>query len=365
MCKRCVMDTTDVDIEFDEKGYCNYCNRYYNEYVNKYPMDDKKGKIYLENMVSLIKNSGKGKPYDCMIGLSGGADSSYLAKKVVDLGLRPLAIHFDSGWNSEMSVNNIEAIVKSLNLDLKTIVCDWDEMRDLQVAFLKASVPNCDIPQDHSFYAILWKEAAKNNIKFILSGHNMATESILPTSWGYKSRDLRYLNGIHKKFGKIKLKKYPRLGFLGLYIYYPIIKNIKMEFPLDYMSYNKKNAINELEQTIGWKKYGGKHHESIFTRFFQSYYLPNKFGYDKRKPHLSSLIVSNQITRDDALNELSKDPYNGMNFIQDKNFVLKKLRISENEFIEIMTKPPRSYKDYQSNIWLYNFLGKINNFIKQ
>ena len=328
-------------------------------------MDDKKGKIYLENMVSRIKKSGKGKPYDCMIGLSGGADSSYLAKKVVDLGLRPLAIHFDSGWNSEMSVNNIEAIVKSLNLDLKTIVCDWDEMRDLQVAFLKASVPNCDIPQDHSFYAILWKEAAKNNIKYILSGHNMATESILPGSWGYKSRDLRYLNDIHKKFGKIKLKKYPRLGFLGLYLYYPIIKNIKMEFPLDYMSYNKNNAINELEQTIGWKKYGGKHHESIFTRFFQSYYLPTKFGYDKRKPHLSSLIVSNQITRTKALNELTKDPYSGMNFIQDKDFVLKKLRISEDVFEKIMTNNPKSYKNYQSNIWLYNFLGKINNFIKQ
>jgi len=353
------MDTSDVDIEFDTNGNCNYCNRYFNEFVKTYPMNDEGGIEYINNLVNRIKNSAKGKQYDCMIGLSGGADSSFLAKKVVELGLKPLAIHFDSGWNSEMSVNNIEAIVKNLNLDLKTIVCDWTEMRDLQVSFLKASVPNCDIPQDHSFYSILWKEAAKNNIKYILSGHNMATESILPTSWGYKSRDLRYLNDIHRKYGSMKLKKYPKLGFFGLYIYYPIIKNIKMVFPLDFMTYNKREAIDELEQTIGWKKYGGKHHESIFTRFFQAYYLPKKFGFDKRKAHLSSLIVSNQISRDEALDELKKDPYDDINFSEDKNFVLKKLRLSEDEFEKIMNKKPKSYKDYKSNIKLYNFLGKL------
>ena len=364
MCKRCVMDTTDVDIEFDEKGYCNYCNRYYNEYKKKYPMDDKKGKIYLENMVSRIKKSGKGKQYDCMIGLSGGADSSYLAKKVVDLGLKPLAIHFDSGWNSEMSMNNIEVVVKNLNLDLKTIVCNWDEMRDLQVGFLKASVPNADIPQDQAFHATLWREASKNNVNYILSGHNMSTESILPTSWGYRFTDLRYLNGIHKKYGGMKLKQYPKLNMFKLYFYYPFIKRIKVLHPLDYMSYNKNKAIKELEQTIGWKKYGGKHHESVFTRFFQAYYLPQKFGYDKRKPHLSSLIVSNQISRDEALNELSKDPYEGISFFEDRDYIIKKLRLSKIGFDKIMNTKPKAYTDYKSNAVLLDFLKKLKGIMK-
>ena len=291
-----------------------------------------------------LKLKGKGNQYNCLIGLSGGADSSFLAKKVVDLGLRPLAIHFDSGWNSEMSVNNIEVLVKKLNFDLKTIVCDWNEMRDLQVSFFKASVPNCDIPQDHAFYSILWKEATKHNIKYIISGHNMSTESILPVSWGYKSRDLRYLNDIQNKFGTKKLRNYPKLGFFNLYFYYPYVKKIKMVFPLDYMSYNKKEAISHLEKTIGWKQYGGKHHESIFTRFFQAYYLPKKFGFDKRKPHLSSLIVSNQISREEALSELKKDPYQDLNFEEDRAFVLKKLRLSESEFQKIMKLPKKIIK---------------------
>jgi asparagine synthase (glutamine-hydrolysing) len=362
-CKRCVMDTTDENIEFDENGFCNHCNKYYNVYVNKYPMNDEAGKDYMTRIVKQIKIDGKDKPYDCMIGLSGGADSSYLAKKVVELGLRPLAIHFDSGWNSEMSVNNIETIVKSLKLDLKTIVCDWNEMRDLQVSFLKASIPNCDIPQDHAFMAILWKEAAKNNIKYILSGHNMATESILPSSWGYRPSDLKFLMNIHKTFGTKKLKNYPRLGFFRRHLFFPIIKNIKIEYPLDYMYYNKKEAIHELERTIGWKQYGGKHHESIFTRFFQSYYLPTKYGFDKRKPHMSSLIVSNQISREEALNELSKDPYNDKDFRQDRDFVLKKLRLSKDSFEEIMSRPIKNYQDYKSNAWLYNFLLKIKKHI--
>jgi asparagine synthase (glutamine-hydrolysing) len=364
-CKRCIMDTTDEKIEFDENGFCNHCNKYFNVYVKNYPMNDDAGKDQISRMIEKIKKEGKGKPYDCMIGLSGGADSSFLAKRVVELGLKPLAIHFDSGWNSEMSVNNIETIVKSLKLDLKTIVCDWEEMRDLQVSFLKASIPNCDIPQDHAFYSVLWKEAAKNNIKYILSGHNMATESILPSSWGYRSSDLRYLKNIQNTFGNKKLVFYPRLGFFNQYIYYPMIKNIKIIFPLDYMNYNKEAAMKELKDTIGWKQYGGKHHESIFTRFSQAYYLPKKFGFDKRKPHLSSLIVSNQISRDDAINILSKDPYNDMNLKQDREFVLKKLRISEELFEEIMNTPPKSYRDYKSNARLYSLLLKIKTFINR
>jgi len=358
MCTRCIMDTTALEIEFDEKGVCNFCRRY-DEFLKKYPLDTERGKEQLDKIVEEVRKGGRGKDYDCVIGLSGGIDSSYVACKVVELGLRPLAIHFDSGWNSEISVSNIEKTVKKLNLQLYTFVCDWEEMRNLQLSFLKASVANCDVPQDHAFYAMLWHTARKMDVKYIISGHNMSTESILPTSWGYNCLDLRHIMGIQRRFGSIKLKNYPKINFFNLYIYYPHILGIQLIHILNYMTYDKQSAKEYLKNKIGWRDYGGKHHESIWTRFFQAYYLPKKFGYDKRKAHLSSLIVSGQIKRDEALEEMKKDLYPEDKLREDKAFVLKKLNLTEKQFEEVMALPNKTFRDYPSNYLFFQTGRKL------
>jgi N-acetyl sugar amidotransferase len=357
------MDTTDPDITFDENGFCNYCQRY-DAYIKMNNPDSPEMKKQLDKIVTKVKKSGRNKEYDCVIGLSGGVDSSYVACKVMELGLRPLAIHFDSGWNSEIAVSNIEKCIRKLNLELYTVVCDWEEMRDLTMSFLKASVANCDIPQDHAFYTMLFKTAKKLNIKYIISGHNMSTESIMPVSWGYNCLDLRYLLGIHKRFGSVKLKNYPKLNFFNLYIYYPLILGKKMVPILDYMPFKKQSAKEYLRKTIDWKDYGGKHHESIWTRFFQAYYLPKKFGYDRRKPYLSSLIISGQMTKDEALTEMKKDYYPKVQFAEDKDFILKKLNLTDVEFDAIMDLPKKTFKDYSSNYMLFQTGRKLRSLFR-
>jgi len=342
------MDKTDPDITFDENGVCNHCKAYDNA-IKKLPQTEEQKKKVLDKIINDIKEKGKDREYDCIIGLSGGVDSSYVAYKVKEFGLRPLVVHFDSGWNSELAVNNIENIVKKLNFDLYTVVVDWEEMRDLQLSFFKASVQNCDDPQDHSFIAALYKIANEHNIRYIISGYNLATESVLPRSWANNSLDLKSLRSIHKEFGTLKLKRYPQIGMYKRSIYYNIIKKIEILHILDYLPYNKEETKIFLKSELNWRDYGGKHYESKFTRFYQAYYLPTKFGFDKRKAHLSSLIVSGQISREQALEELKEEIYPINQLQEDREFVCKKLGITEMEFEQIMALPIKTYKDYPSN----------------
>ena len=259
---------------------------------------DEKGERMLKANADKIKREEKKKEFDCIIGLSGGVDSSYLVYIAkVKLGLRPLVVHVDCGWNSELAVKNIENIIKSLDLELHTFVVNWEEMKDLQRSFFKASLPDQDIPQDHAIFSALYKFADENNIKYAFNGVNFATESILPVSWGYQAMDLRHIKSIHNRFGERELKEYPSVNFFQRYIYFNLIKNMKIISPLNYLNYRKNEAIEILTKELGWQYYGGKHHESRFTKFFQSYYLPFKFHFDKRRAHLSSLIVSGQINK--------------------------------------------------------------------
>lgn len=356
ICTRCVMDTSDPDITFDASGVCSHCHEF--EAKGRPILEhaaSEAGRRELAALVERIKADGKGREYDCILGVSGGVDSTYAACVAKELGLRPLAVHFDSGWNSELAVNNIENIVKILGIDLHTFVCDWDEMRDLQLAFFKASLANCDIPQDHAFTATLYHEAAKFNIKYIISGGNAATEFILPTAWGYNALDITHLAAVHSRFGTMPLRHYPKLSFFKRYFYYPFIAGIKTVRLLDTLPYNKAEAKKYITKEVSWRDYGGKHYESIFTRFFQAYYLPTKFGYDKRRAHLSSLIVSGQIERDEALEQLRQPPCEPDMLMRDKGYVAKKIGISVCEFDRLIGLPPRTYREFPSSEKLFHF----------
>ncbi|MCZ8158972.1 MAG: N-acetyl sugar amidotransferase [Rhizobiaceae bacterium] len=347
-CKCCVMDTSDPWISFDERGVCNHCLAYarYLETVGT-PKDRERK---LEAMISGIKARGKGKDYDCILGLSGGVDSSYLAWFAVEkLGLRPLVVHVDAGWNSELAVNNIQNIVQRLKLDMHTLVIDWPEIRDLQKAYFLAGIANLDVPQDHAFIASLYKEALKYGIKDILSGGNMQTESILPDAWGYDASDSVSLKAIHRKYGTVKLKNYPTVSTLEKYVYYPFVQKMRVHRPLELIDYKKESAKDTLKQSMGWRDYGGKHYESLFTKFFQAHYLPTKFGYDKRRAHFASLIVSGQMTKDEARRELEKPLYDPRELVDDKAFWIKKLGLSEVEFERVMAAPPSFYTDFANN----------------
>ncbi|HEX7892064.1 MAG TPA: N-acetyl sugar amidotransferase [Ramlibacter sp.] len=353
ICTRCVMDTSDPDIAFDEQGVCSHCSSYdsmVRDTVDRASRGERQAE--LDAIVARIREAGKGREYDCIMGLSGGVDSSYVAHLAHKMGLRPLAVHFDSGWNSELAVNNIENIVKKLGVDLHTHVVDWEEMRDLQLAFFKASVANCDTPTDHAFPAVLYREAARHGIKHILSGTNYATEFILPSAWGYSSSDKRQLMDISRKFGKQRLRQYPTIGFFAQYAWYPYVRGIKTVRLLNYVPYDKAQAKQTIASELGWRDYGGKHYESVFTRFFQGYYLPVKFGYDKRRAHLATLINSGQMTREEALAELAHPTYDAALQQQDKEFVAKKLGVRPQELDAIFAQPNRHYSEYKSNDWL-------------
>lgn len=363
MCTRCCMDTTDHEITFDQNGVCNHCH-YFDNQLKHYWFPDERGEPLLRKMVAEVQEFGRGKPYDSIIGLSGGVDSSYLACKVKEWGLRPLAVHVDGGWNSELAVKNIEQIVTRAGLDLVTHVVDWDEMRDLQLAFLKSHVANQDSPQDHAFFAALYNFAVKNGIKYVISGSNYATESILPVSWGYDPMDVRHVKSIHKQFGTVPLKTFPLVSFFDFHVYYPQIKEMTVLRPLNLTYYNKSYAIEYLEKNYGWRYYGGKHYESRWTRFFQAYYLPTKFNYDKRKAHLASLVVAGEISRDEALKELEKPLYTENELAEDKAFVAKKLGISVEELDELVHAPPKHYTDYPNSHARAQALYKLEAFYR-
>lgn len=353
VCARCVMDTSDPAIVFDADGVCNHCKRY--------PMhlaglgDSSARQLRLDQIVRALKEEGRGKDYDCIMGLSGGVDSSFLAHYAVKrLGLRPLVVHVDSGWNSELAVSNIESICKNLAIDLHTLVIDWEEMRDLQLAYFRAGVANLDVPQDHAFNAAMVGEAKKYHIKHVLNGGNMQTESILPRAWGYDASDPASLRAIHKAHGKVKLKTYPIRSDFARLLVDPFIIGMKVHRPLEYIDYNKSQAKKLLIEELGWRDYGGKHYESRFTKFFQAHYLPTKFGYDKRKAHLASLVASGQISREQAMLELQTPLYDPGELQEDIAYFCKKLCISRDEYERIMAEPPRSYTDYANRAAAYN-----------
>ncbi|WID98764.1 N-acetyl sugar amidotransferase [Bosea vestrisii] len=348
MCVRCVMDTTDPHISFDEAGVCSHCRNFETDFRPHWK-PTLEGWAEFESKLAEIKAYGKGKEYDCIIGLSGGVDSSYLATKAVEWGLRPLVVHVDAGWNSELAVKNIEQIVTKLGLDLVTHVVDWEAMKELQLAFLRSDVANQDIPQDHAFFAALYNYAIKADIRYVINGTNFATESILPQGWGYDAMDARHIVAIHKQFGKKPLRNFPLISLFNYYFYFPKIRRMEIVSPLNFIPYSKQEAIYHLEKGYGWRYYGGKHYESRWTRFYQSYYLPQKFGYDKRKAHLASLIVTDQMTREEALAELEKPLVTDNELAEDKAFIAKKLGITEAELDEFIHRPPRHYKDYPTN----------------
>ncbi len=347
VCSTCLMDTSDPLITFNNQGICSYCQDF-KLFRSKHWYRGEEGKKKLDDLTQTIKREGKNKEYDCLIGLSGGVDSSYVALLAKETGLRPLCVHVDAGWNSELAVKNIENIVKKLNFDLYTYVVDWEEMRDLQLAFLKAGLPNQDIPQDDAFVGAVYKVLREKKIKYLLSGGNIASENTLPSSWGFPAFDLRHLKAVHKLFGTKKLRTYPAISFFKIFWHILIAKNVKVVRPLNFIDYNKENAMRELQEKLGWRPYEAKHCESTFTKFFQRYYLPTKFGFDKRKAHLSSLIIAGQLSREEALIEMKKPLYDSTQLKEDKIYVSKKLGISLEEFERLIKAPNRSHAEYPS-----------------
>jgi N-acetyl sugar amidotransferase len=364
ICSISIMDNqSDPDIFFDEKGICNY----YYEYQKKAKQrlyNTEKDSNKLKDLVNKIQVAGKGKEYDCLIGISGGVDSTYVAYKVRELGLRPLAIHFDNGWNSELAIKNIEKTLRKLNIDLYTYVIDWEEFKSLQIAFLRASTPDGEIPTDHAIFALLFQIASQHGIKYIINGNNFATESVLPKTWSYGHIDWKYIRLINKKFGTRKLKQYPYLTIFK-YFYYTLVKRMKIISILNYMDYDKSKAMELLKEKLDWTYYGGKHYESVYTRFYQGFILPEKFKIDKRRAHLSSLIFSNQITRDQALLEISKPIYPEGLLQEDYNFALKKLALSKDEFSNILSLPNKTYRDYPNSSKMLERLRKILNKLRE
>jgi N-acetyl sugar amidotransferase len=364
ICSKCVMDTSVPDIYFDENGVCNFCTDYDHRITKDlYTGDEARNR--LESLVKKIKKRGERNDYDCLIGVSGGVDSTYVAylvKKVY--GLRPLAIHLDNGWNSELSVANVEQVLKRLDIDLFTEVLDWEEFRDIQISFLKSGISNIEIPTDHAIWATLIKTAAKKKIKYIIAGNNIVTESIMPDSWLYGSKDSKLIRGIHKKFGKVKMKSFPYLTLLN-FVDYLLIRGIKWVPILNYVEYVKNDVKQFLIEELDWRDYGGKHYESIFTRFFHAYYLPEKFGIDLRKSYLSALISSGQITRLEALAELSNPPAPKNQVDQDKEYVIKKLGLSEQILQDIINKPNKTFRDYPNSDKFWQKFSSIVRLARQ
>lgn len=345
-CSISVMDTiADPDITFDTKGISNY----YYEYLAKEKTDVPKGaeaEKKLAEAVRLIKEAGKGNKYDCITGVSGGVDSTYLAYLAKKLGLRPLIVHFDNGWNSELAVKNIENIISKLGFDLYTLVVDWEEFKNIQLAYLKASVIDIEAITDHAIIGTLYKLAAENNIKYILSGANVVTENTLPKSWIFNKIDHVNIKDIHDQYGTMKLKTYPLFNSTKKRLYTKL-RSIETIYLLNYVPYNKAEVKNIIKNELNWKDYGGKHYESVFTRFYQGYILPVKFGVDKRKAHLSDLIFSGQISKAEALEELKKPIYDTTQLLEDYEFMLKKFNLSEKEFEDILDLPRRQHNEFK------------------
>jgi len=360
ICSRCIMNETIEDLLLDQDGICQYC-KIQDQLEKDYPINEKK----IIKICEKIKIDGKNKKYDCVAGTSGGADSTYVLYIAKKYGLNPLVVHLDNGWNSEIAVQNIKKSLVKLNLDLKTHVIDWDEFKDIQLSFLKASVSDGEVPTDLAIRALLYNTANQINVKYIITGSNFRTEGGSPQSWTYM--DGKYIESVQKNFGSMKIKTFPNISFYKQF-YYNIIKKINVLKILNYVPYNKNNVKKLLNKELDWQDYGAKHFESIYTKFYQSYILYNKFNIDKRLTEYSALIRSGQIKREKAIKIINNPPYNKDEIEFEKSYILKKLMISEEEFEEIMNSPIKSFKDYKTNhqlkenfSWLYKQYKRIIN----
>jgi len=341
------MDTTDPDITFDAAGVCNHCHRY-DQIAARRLFPESELPARRQALVDAVKADGAGKKYDCVIGVSGGVDSTYVAYLTAKLGLRPLAVHFDNGWDSELAVANIEKTLRKLGIDLYTEVVNWPEFRDLQLAFLYGSTPDGEVPTDHAIVALLYRMAARFGLKHILLGVNVKSEAVLPLKWGYGYSDFRYLSAVHRRFGKLPLKTYPHYSLAQLFSYM-YLRRIQLVPILDYIDYRKEEAMRAIEGELGWVYYGGKHYESIYTRFYQAYVLPRKFNIDKRRAHYSNLVLSGQLTREKALAMMEEPVFPAEALAADRTYVIKKLGLAEAEFESIMALPPKLFLDYPNS----------------
>src|SRR5690554_531721 len=347
ICTLCVMDTTDPDITFNSKDECNHCTEYIERRIyHKY--QGEKSDQQFAAWIDEMKRAGKGKKFDCVMGLSGGVDSSYAAWIGSQHGLRILGVHLDNGWNSPIANQNIENIARKLGVEYERVILNWEEFNDLQISFLKAAVPEAETPTDNAIIAVLHKVANKHGIKHIISGGNFATEGILPKNWHYNAKDMKYLNAIQKKFGTLKLKKNPYFGF-QTEMYYKLVKGIKMVCLLNTVDYAKDEAMELLKEKLAWQYYGGKHYESVYTVFIQSYYLPKKFNIDYRRATFSSQICTKDITREEALEELQQPSYSEMKVEEEKVLIAKKLGLSLEEFNSILDREAKWYTDYPNS----------------
>jgi N-acetyl sugar amidotransferase len=342
------MDTSDPEIRFDESGVCNHCHAY-DVAVSTRVRTGEVGQRTVHEIVDRLKRDGAGKQYDCVIGVSGGVDSSFVAYMVKQLGLRPLAVHVDNGWDSEVSVENVDRLCHKLDIDLHTVVADWEEFRDLQVAFLRCSTPDSEIPSDHAIAASLMQTAKRAGVGHIISGYNVRTEMHLPSTWSQGHFDWRYIQSVHRRFGTQRLRTYPHLTWLDFYLR-TWERFISI---LDCLDYSKTQAKALLERDLGWRDYGGKHYESVYTRWFQGYWLPRKFGFDKRRCHMSSLICSGEMTRSLAIEALKAPTYDPDLQEEDTASVMSKLRLTQTELEAILSLPKRTYWDYSSYGQLY------------
>lgn len=355
ICRRCVMDDTDPDIVFYDDGTCSNCRRADMIMEN---LKVKRRAFDLQGYIEKIIRDGMKKKYDCIVGISGGVDSCYVMYLAKKMGLRPLAVHFDNGWNSELAVQNIRSLLEKLDIDLYTYVVNWQEFRDLQLAFLKASTPDSEIPTDHMIFALLALIADKYHVRYIIQGKNMSSESILPAHWSYGHDDWKYIKNVHKKYGTRPLKSFVYKSRMMNYYFRNRLEWFSI---LDYIDYDKEKAKEFLIQNFNWRDYGGKHYESFYTKFYQSYILPQKFGFDKRKAHYSSLIVSGQLSRTEALKMLEEPLYDVAQLDRDIEYFCEKMQINKDEFNRIMNEKPKSYWDYPNyeNDWFGKLLHKI------
>ena len=363
ICSQCIMDTTDPDINFNSEGVCNHCIEA-KDILPRLKFTAKEEEQNLQGMKNLVSSDPNTK-YDCVIGLSGGVDSSYVALIAHRLNLKALCVHFDNGWNSEIAVSNIKKIVDKCGFDLATYVIDWPEFKDLQRSFFKASVVDIEMLSDHAIMATMFKLRKQHGIKYILSGTNYATEHGMPVQWIWRKQDLVNIRDIQNKFGSKKISQFPTMNSIKYILAKKLgLGGVYLE-PLNKINYSKELAMAELNKEFGWQYYGGKHFESTFTKFYQAYYLPEKFGYDKRKVHLSAQIRNGEISREKALEETKNPAYNEQELTIDKEFVLKKLGFSSKEFEEIMDNPPKAHLDYKSDEWLFNVNRLLRKLLKK
>lgn len=360
VCTNCVMDTSDAEIRFDADGLCDHC-RGFEEHVRPHWHPNAEGERRFAAVVEKIRHDGRGREFDCILGMSGGLDSSFLLHRAVqDFGLRPLVFHVDGGWNTDIAVSNIQALIEGLGLDLYTEVINWNEMRDFQLAFFKSGVPHIDIPQDHAFIATLYNFADKHGIKYILNGGNIATECVRnPLEWLYYGTDMRQIRDIRQRFGTVPMRTYPFSSVLRHKFYLRYLRGLQVIKPLDWMDYTKALARETLTGLYGWKPYPQKHFESRFTRFYEGYWLPERFGFDTRRVQFSSLILTGQMTREDALSQLALPAYDPATIEHEFDYIARKLSISSEELRGYFTMPRKSYRDYKNRRWMFDLGAKV------